>query len=86
MLLVLVYCHVQGRRPAGAERAAEDHEDEAGQQQQALQNGHALLEDDFLRKDVETAGQRDHLPGGLLPLCLERDHGALPDLVVLRAD
>lgn len=63
--------------------SGEDDQQEAGQEQHGLQDGHALLEDDLVGQEVEAGGQCDDLSLGLLPLRLERDDGRLPDLVVL---
>lgn len=70
---------------AAAAAPGEDDEDEAAQEQDGLEDGHALLEDDLIGQDGETAGQGDHFALGLIALGFEGDDGGLPDLVVLNA-
>lgn len=61
----------------------ENHENQTDEQQGALRDGHALLEDDLVGEDAEALAEGDELALGLLTLRLERDHRRLPDGVAL---
>ncbi len=78
---------LDGGEAAAAATAAggEDDEDEADEQEGALGDGHALLEDDLVGEDAEALAEGDDLALRLLALRLEGDDGRLPDLVVLGA-
>lgn len=70
---------------AVGEAAGKDDEEEAAEQEDGLDNSHALLEDDLVGEGAEAGADGQELALRLVALRLEGDDGALPDLVVLDA-